>query len=326
MTTFNEFLNILEPFIESGQLDYLSYGDLDGDDFVIFESWDQIAFINGVLNGFIGAVETPYISGNKSIAEAIQEAKQELEQEKLNNPDGYHFRLEDKIKKLTTCLLQAQFMAQIEDPKSIDDFDFEYGFSDEYCTCGCGNCSRIVRTSPDSYSWTPPLMIDGEGYISDECVSDGDFDDYILEQYANEQKSIPDARDPSDLGLVKINEDSLENGLYGGQRDTPQPIIEALNAQDIDVWFVVYPCQFQVSFDVYVKEADQEKATQILTGTNTKLNYDPAVQLEKALRSIPPIGSNTDGITVNSVDLSTGTVSTKTVSAEDFIAGKALDK
>jgi hypothetical protein len=74
---------------------------------------------------------------------------------------------------------------------------------------------------------------------------------------------------------------------------------------------------------VYVRTEDQEKATNILNGTDTYQGYSTAGNLEKALRSASIQPCKGDGVTVNTVDVSTGTCETKVISKQDFIDGKA---
>lgn len=320
----DHFLELIENIIQEGQ-HWIYYGDLNGEDFFVFESRETVSHITGIINGFEGLGKDPFLYGDKTLQSELARLIKEYNE---TDPEKYgtRSRLETAIEDCESWIKFKQFLEINKyEEVSIDDFNIEWGFSDEYDRCRCGNCDKIVRTSPNSYTWTPPLFIDGEGYISDDCVAEGDFDDYILEEYANVQKSIPESRDPSDLGLVQINEDSFQNGFFHGMDDTPDPIIESLNNADIDVWFVVHPSQFHCDFDVYVKECDYNAAVNILEGTDTYQGYSTAGNLEKALSSIKLQPESTEGVTVNTVDVSSGTVKTKVVSNQDFIDGKALD-
>ena len=270
---------------------YLDYGKLDGDTFIIFQSWESISQFNALLNGYEGNADLPNLWRDQDLNVELTKASEELEKTRLENPDhhGTIYRLEDRIKKLGNLSAYLRWLHNngITEPLSVESFEgVESGFSDEYSKCGHngGSCSNVVRTSPDCYSWTPPLYVECEGYICSDCAPE--YNDYILEEFKNCQKSIPTDFSPADLGLSKVNDDSLENGWYGGQNDTPEPIIDALNAQDIDVWFTVEPCQFQISFDVYVKTEDLEKAKAILSATDTKLPYDPAEVMKAQLQGL----------------------------------------
>ena len=322
--TTDHFYTLIEPLLQSGQVD-LDYGECEGDEMVIFGTWGDLYEVVGVLNGFEGLGDKPYLSDGETFQDKIKSLQNEIKETDPNHL-GTLSRLNKQIQDCESWINFNHFIEVNEYEKvGFDDFGIWTGFSDEYSRCACGNCSNIVRTSPNSYDWIPPLFIECEGYIADECASYGDFDDEILEQYANVQRSLPEVRSPEDLGLVQVS-GKMENGLYGGQNDTPEPIIEALNAAGIDVWFVVEPRQFDMDFWAFVREADQLEAASIINNTNTELDYDPAVQLEKALKSISlNRADDSEGVTVNKVDISTGTVKTKVVSKQDFIDGKALD-
>lgn len=316
--TLNELLEILDPYINDGTIN-CKYGKLNGDDFLILESWDDHAYITGLLNGFIGLKSHfgPF-KPNQTLADEKIEVLNKLQLE----PNSYYLKKE--LKAIDSVILYKQYLHtnNIEDPRSIDDFT-DWGFSDEYDQCcnGCNGCENILRTSPDSYSWTAPLYIDAEGYACEECIDRGDYNDYILKEHKNCNKSIPHEFDLERLGLTKANVQSFENGLHGGQLDRPEPIIEALNKQSIDVWFIVHPSQFYVEFDVYVKKEDQERAIEILTNFDARQGNDPAEMLKKALQNAPIVSQPSNGVAITSINLTDGTAETKIVSKEDFIKG-----
>lgn len=325
--TLKELFEIIDPLLESGQFD-LRYGTYEGEDFLVVGSWDEVAHITGLINGFEGLKNHfgPY--NGETLADERTKVEAQLAKELQDNPNhlGTHSRLRREIEAINSVILYKQHLHTqgIEDPKSIDDY-VDWGFNDEYDTCcGCSHgCNNIVRTSPDSYSWTPPLFVDCEGYACTECVEAGHYDDYVLDAYKNEQKSIPDDFDLNRLGLEQVNEETLENGLYGGQLDTPVPIIEAMNDAGIDVWFKVYPGQFDLSFDVYVKAEDLEKAKEVFNRTDTKADEDPAVVCERGLRAASkamaelPDGQGIKYARING----DGTADVRLVSNEEFVDG-----
>lgn len=323
MATIDDIIQL----INDNDLD-IEYGDLDNDTFLVVQSWQDYYQLHGLINGFTGLRDKPYRSKNETLVGLLIAKTQELESALKDNPThhGTHSRIKSEISDINNWILYSQYLSINNiDETSLDDIaDISWGFADEYSRCACGNCSNIVRTSPDCYEWTPPLFLEAEGYISDECSESGNFDNEILEQYANEQKSLPDCRDPEDLGLIKINDQSFENGWYGGQNDTPEPIIEALNKHDIDVWFKVYPRQFDLDFDVYVKQEHENKAREILNSTDTALSYDPKDQLAKGLKAASKAMAelpDSDGIKHATIDTDTGTATAKAVPKEDFIKG-----
>ncbi|RLI66731.1 MAG: hypothetical protein DRO67_00625 [Candidatus Asgardarchaeum californiense] len=316
--TPENFFELMEEFQETdNSFSYPMTGMLEGEHLLILESWDQEANLIAKLNGWTGE-EVIKIFGT------VKEYR-----ERCNNDlkAGYSTEqnIKNRIKKLDTL---AEYYAWIEfnefDEVDLTDFGIESGFDDEYSLCACGNCNNIVRTSADSYQWMPPLDL-GEGYISDECVSDGGYDEEILEYYANEAKSLPEERTPFNLGLIQVNTDTYQNGLHPGMDDSPEPILSKFAEANIDVWFQVYSNQFNIDFDVYVKSKDEDRATAILEGTNTYQGHSTAGNCEKALKSLDTSSVDAEGIQVSKVDTSTGTATTKIISKQDFIDGKALD-
>lgn len=312
--TLDQFLEDINPILEDGKIN-INYGECDGDTVVVFDTWKDVHYVEGYLNGFEGLTDKPYIPSGKTITDLLEEAKVAA----AANPNHYGYKRE--VKALTTYLLYLQYMSGVEEPISLDDYDFDVVFSDEYDQC-C-NCGAILRTSPDSYSWTAPLFVDCEGYACDECVSKGDFDDYVLEEYCNEEKTIPDSIDTDRLGLVKINDDSYQNGFHSGMDDSPKPIIKALNKEDIHVWFKVHPSQFYIDFDVYVRKDDADRAKCILMGTDTFQGYSTSNNLAKALRESNEESAKVsgEGIRYTTVDVEKGTSTTRLVSEEEFIEG-----
>jgi len=272
-----------------------------------------------MINGYKGSVD-PFIElyYKDNLNEEINKAETQLEEELKENPNhlGTHSRLRARIDALMNLSAYKRWLHNNEiEEKSIEDFGIEVGFSDEYSLC-CECYEAVVRTSPDSYCWTPPLFIDCEGYVCDDCAKN--YKDYVLEEYSNVQKHVPDQFDMQELGLVKVNDSSYENGLYGGQTDDPKKIIEALNSQNINCWFKVYPNQFDVHFDAYVKEDDLDKAKEVLENLDVYIGYDPAENLKKCLQNCK-VGSSEQGIVYNKCDISTGNVETRIISEEDFI-------
>jgi hypothetical protein len=314
--TFDEFLDAVEPILEAGQVN-INCGKYEGEDFVIFDSWADLEYTVAYINGFEGLKNgIPYINDRDSLADLITAAKKNVEL----NPDHWGYKRE--LEKLTTYLLYKQHVATLgHTPISLNDYEMEVGFSDEYDRC-C-NCGAILRTSPDSYCWVAPLFVECEGYACDDCVAKGEFDDYVMEEYCNKNKCLPEAIDLDRISLVKVNKDSFENGMHEGMNDSPAPIIEALNSEGIDVWFKVYPSQFYCEFDVYVRKEDLERAIPLLGKTDTYQGFDGAENLKKCLAqaSINSAKDPDGNIRYTKCDASTGTVETRLVSPEEFING-----
>lgn len=131
----------------------------------------------------------------------------------------------------------------------------EIEWSDEWTTCG--SCSKLVRTSADSYGWQPSyVMYDGELECA-ECIAEHPEDHLeSLEGNTNSCNTISSI-DPTDHGYVKFNEDSYESGWYG-VNDDPKKIAEILRAKGISRFLFQLDenQQFCSRFSVYVHSSE----------------------------------------------------------------------
>jgi hypothetical protein len=320
-----QFIEKFAKLQDESKLDDYGFnlGKYEGEDFLIVDTWESIIQLQALINGYTGNVKNiPYLFNSEDLNTELNKAEQELEKTLKDNPNhlGTIYRLESRIEGLINLSAYKRWLLNNELDEVDIDSVIDMGFSDEHDMC-CDCYQNVVRTSPDSYCWTAPLFIDCEGYVCDDCAKN--HTDYILEEYCNVQKNIPDQFSTDELGLVKINKDSYQNGLHYGMDDTPKPIIKNLNKEGIDVWFKVYPSQFYCEFDVYVKEADKDQAEYILNNTDTYQGYSGAGNCEKALReaSIQSSKVEGEGIKYTKIDVSTGTAETRLVSNEEFIKG-----
>lgn len=147
-------------------------------------------------------------------------------------------------------------------PTKVTDILERYGYSiewsDEWSTCG--NCNKAVRTSPDSYGWTPQYLIVNDcEIICHECLTD---DDYL--EYADNKpsRSVPASFDLTKHGYTQHNGE-YANGFHPGQTDNPRAIFKQLREQYSHVIFQITDVgQFDVHFAAFVKndEADGDEA------------------------------------------------------------------
>lgn len=140
-----------------------------------------------------------------------------------------------------------------DDKKTIEenlgkdlDGNIAYGFSDEYTTCS--NCGKIVKTSADSYSWTPDYVVfQGCMLLCTDCI---DIDDYI-EELKNNPKNANVIFDESDFvekGFIKLNDDEYESGWHG-TNDDPTEIFENLSSKYEEIIFsITNTSQFSTNF------------------------------------------------------------------------------
>lgn len=314
--SFNELLEKISAFEEKSNLGYFTCGDYDGKNFVIIESWEQLNSFNAFLNDYNVEFKgsEPYVPNDKTLHDIVLELTEQLKQ------DPNNWNLKGRKQNALDYFLYSQYLAanRIEDPASIDDYDCDTGFSDQYSTCY--DCNAIISTDPGCYTALAPLITE-DGWICDSCVAKGKADDFILEELCNKAASLPSKANIDRLGLVQINKESYQHGMFEGMDASPEPIIKALNKEGIDCWFKVYPSQFYQEFDVLVKESDSERAIGILNNTSAYQGYSTSGNLEKCLKqiSINSAKDSSEGVRYTTCNLSDGTVETKTISNDDFI-------
>lgn len=289
--TPQEFFEIWEEAVRECRYHKMGeFGTYDGQPFLIVDDWESINSITAILNGYKGELDFPYVFGD--FDKEFEKAKENLKQlSDAGIADGRLYRAEREVEQFENLKKYYEWLRDNDiAERHLDDFGIEIGFNDEFQLCG--SCYKnVVRTSPDCWGWTPPLCTE-EGYICNTCAPE--FKDSVLEEYSNEAKSLPDIFDPEELGLVKINDRSFEHGLYGGQMDDPNAIIKVLNKQEIDVWFRVYPGQFDAHFDAYVRAGDIERARDIVYSSNIKTAEDPAEVARRGLEHAARNGRKCD--------------------------------
>lgn len=179
---------------------------------------------------------------------------------------------------------------------------------------GCGGCNRCIETEPTHYGWKPRFAVTGGEVLCEKCLAPEGF----LDDLRGTTTMLTLDIDLADHGYVRVERD-FENGLYGGQDDSPRAIAIALHRRGIEDFIFVLDRsgQFDTHFSVWVKEDDGDAAE----GVEGKAEVDPARAMEAALRSIPvQFGPGIQYTTVR-VDDAGATVNTRTVSPEEFING-----
>lgn len=131
-----------------------------------------------------------------------------------------------------------------------------YGFADEYTTCG--ECGRLVRTSPDSYSWTANFAIVNEcELLCGHCIKQ-DSTSYIetLVNDPHRANTILDDSELEEAGFTKIDEE-FESGWYG-TNDDPTVIMNKLHDHEFDevVFNVTSSGQFHTNYEVWVRTVE----------------------------------------------------------------------
>lgn len=155
-------------------------------------------------------------------------------------------------------------------PKRFADIAERAGYavewSDEWSTCE--DCGKAIRTSPDSYSWSPSYaLINDCSVVCAECLSESP-EDYLSELIGDTNRCLSadlHARiQLEDFGFRRINDDDYESGWHPGQTDTPDKAIKALKASgaitdDTEFIFVqTEQSQFYTCWAVYVREPETD--------------------------------------------------------------------
>lgn len=254
---------IISRHLEEGSIDVMcGCSPYDrSETILVFHNWEDLTQFTALLNGWEGK-QVAVLWRNEDVDKELRKAEKELEETTRSNPNhlGTIYRLKARIEQLHNFSSYKKWLQDNNyEERILEDFEgVTVGFSDEYDECG--NCrNNIVRTSPDSYHWSPPLFLEDFGYVCEQCMEEGDFQEEILREFKNRAKGLPEDFNIEESGLVKVNDHSYENGWHRGQDDDPQKIINAFNERGIDVWFTVENSQFYVEFDVYVKEDDARR-------------------------------------------------------------------
>jgi hypothetical protein len=196
-------------------------------------------------------------------------------------------------------------------------------WSDEWTVCA--DCSKLVRSQPDSYSWTRAYWDDEDGYAHCERCTDKDDSEYLEWLEGHEDRAATFQVDLEAAGY-KCLEDRLESGLYGGQDASPSKIAAALRKQGVErfIFSLDSVGQFDARFSLWVHSDDLEKLDRSkYDAANKRADVDPADALKRGLQGATvalsklPVGP---GVKMAKIGPD-GTVEARLVSPEEFIEG-----
>lgn len=143
----------------------------------------------------------------------------------------------------------------------LDDYALEW--SDEWTDCQ--ECGKAVRTSPDSYGWTPHYMWFNDCEILClDCAKE--YPDDIIAEYVNDYNRaiMPELYDVIEAaGFICYSPDEycakFETGFHPGQNDNPKDVAEDImeNLPDHEFIFKIDSVgQFDVQWSVFIRKAD----------------------------------------------------------------------
>lgn len=212
--------------------------------------------------------------------------------------------------------------------KVLDKLGVELEWSDEWSECH--ECYRIVRTSPDSYGWTPSYYV-GDGFLV--CLDCIDPEEYLKELEGETTRCNTVVEDITEHGYHHI--ETFERGFHRGQDADPDLISKIMRAHGFYrfLFNIESQGQFDTRFGLYLHDEEAEdggleRAKEAIESGRTD---GPSVSgaLERSLKEVSRQQAEAkkegvgDGIIVSQVGLDGA--KTRVISPQDFIEGKALD-
>jgi len=140
----------------------------------------------------------------------------------------------------------------VTEGERILDSIFEIGFSDEYAECY--SCGKLIKTSPDCYSWRPEFLLTDCEILCSDCYDDSDVIDLYINDYnkALNKDMLKESLEPH--GFRLFNDCEFENGWHPGQNDRPQEIVKNLPGNLDYIFEISENSQFYVKFNLWVRE------------------------------------------------------------------------
>lgn len=198
-------------------------------------------------------------------------------------------------------------------------------WSDEWVQCDdCGNAFRI---SGDCYGWMQYGVTSAEGDVTcGDCIK-SDPESYLQELEGECGKADTIGVDFGEAGYVRLNPESLESGVHGGQCDNPEVIGAGLRRLGISrfIFQLDGSGQFDILFGVWVHQEEvngEEAAIWAMLELKGTAGADPAEAMQSALRdAIKKMGElSGDGIRYAKCKAD-GTADARMVSPQEFAEG-----
>ncbi len=199
----------------------------------------------------------------------------------------------------------------------------ELEWEDEWTTCE--ECNGLLRTCPDSYSWTPSYVQDEGSTLCMECL---DPQEHLenLERNAKTCNCIGQI-DPAEHGYLLI-QDGFEHGFHQGMDASPQKIAALLEENGVTryLFHIAEQSQFYSTFSVYLHEEERgllSSSKRVLETGQTdgpsvsgamKASLQEAATQASALKQAAPSGIVYSRITPEGAK-------TKIVSLKEFVKG-----
>ena len=263
-------------------------GPREGERFIILNEWDEkYKFIYVLFEGLIGYDKLKELYGHRKKFEKGMITHERIGQHPADKKYDGTFDEESpyEIPTEITDVLEKEGLIDEDCYDVFDEIVGQWGFYDEYDKCD--RCHKVVRTRPNSYTWTPESVLLRGELACEECVKE---DEDIKQEYISSCLNKIEAMlffKPEEIGFKRV-EKEYSVGLYHWSDDDPEKVISELNDAGIDVLFDVYPSQFAEDFEVLVREEQIEEAREILGVARVKYDtgQSPAEKMKAGLNEL----------------------------------------
>ena len=129
---------------------------------------------------------------------------------------------------------------------------------DEWLVTDKGNA---VRTSPDSYSWTPSYLITEDGDVLTREDSAEEWINYVkCSDWCHTPRALPSWINPEEYGFKAYREEVYQSGLHRGMNDDPKEVLVEIFGEDgnSEVVFTCEQSQFYVEWKAWVKLEEEQ--------------------------------------------------------------------
>lgn len=124
---------------------------------------------------------------------------------------------------------------------------------DEWLVTDNGNA---VRTSPDSYSWTPSYLLTEDGDVLTREDSAEEWINYVkCSDWCHTPRALPSWINPEEYDFKAYREEVYQSGLHQGMNDDPKEVLVEIFGEDgnSEVVFTREHSQFYVEWKAWVK-------------------------------------------------------------------------
>ena len=129
---------------------------------------------------------------------------------------------------------------------------------DEWMVTDNGNA---VRTSPDSYHWTPSYLITEDGYVLTREDSAEEWIECLkCSDWCHPPHALPAWINPKEYGFESYGEEVYQSGLHRGMNDDPKEVLAEIfdKYTNPEVVFTCEQSQFYVEWKAWVKLEEEQ--------------------------------------------------------------------